>query len=106
MYDVIEQAELETKGLDEWKRIVSLKHDAMHIGSRIKCNPHKMEVVGFANDSFDFNCLTKEYDALNGTDEDEEEQTLKHAKLCLVFMISNWKQYETNETCGCKILPR
>ena len=92
MYDVIEQAELETKGLDEWKRMVSLKHDAMHIGSRIKCNPHTMEVVGFANDSFDFNVLAKEYDALNGTDEDEEEQKLEHAKLYLVSMISNWEK--------------
>ena len=65
MYDVLEQVEHETRGLDEWKRMVPLKYDTMHIGSKIKCNPHTMEIVGFANDSFDFNCLKKEYDALN-----------------------------------------
>ena len=59
MYDVLEQVELETKGLDEWKIIVSSKYDAMHIGSKIKYNPHTMKVVGFANDSFDFNVLAK-----------------------------------------------
>ena len=53
MYDILEQIELEIKGLDKWKIMVSLKYDAMHIGSKIKCNPHTIEVVGFANDSFD-----------------------------------------------------
>ena len=40
--------------------MVSLKiYNVMHIGSEIKCNPHIMEVVGFSNDSFDFNVLAK-----------------------------------------------
>ena len=69
--------------------MVSLKYDTMHIGSKIKCNSHTMEVGGFANDSFNFNVLAKECDALNRTDEDEEENKLEYAKLYLVFMILN-----------------
>ena len=64
----------------------------MHIGSKIKCNPHTMEVDGFVNDSFNFNVLSKECDALNGTNEDEEENKLEYAKLYLVFMILNWEK--------------
>ena len=86
--------------------MVSLKYDAMHIGSKIKYNPHTTEVVGFANDSFAFNVLAKDCDTLNGTDKDEEDQKIVHARLYLVFMISNRKKYESNETCGYKILPR
>ena len=71
--------------------MVSLKYDTMHIGSKIKCNPHTMEVDRFANDSFNFNVLSKECDALNGIDEDEEENKLEYATLYLVFMILNWK---------------
>ena len=39
-----------------------------------------------------FNVLAKECDTLNGIDEDEDEQKLEHAKLYLVFMISNWEK--------------
>ena len=52
MYDVLQQVEPETEkslkdGDDEWKRMVSLKFDAMQIGSKIKCNPRTMETVRF-----------------------------------------------------------
>ena len=71
------EVELETKDLEEWKIMVSLKYDAMHIGNKIKCNPHTMKVVRFANDSFGFNVLAKECDTLNGKDEDEDEEEQK-----------------------------
>ena len=59
MQDVLEQVDHEKKGQDEQKIMVSLKYDVMYIRSKIKCNPHTMEVVKFANDSFDFNVLVK-----------------------------------------------
>ena len=92
MYDVLQQVEPETEkslkdGDDEWKRMVSLKFDAMQIGSKIKCNPRTMETVRFENGSFDFDGLVKECNALNSIDKDKEANKLEHWKLYLVFMI-------------------
>ena len=53
--------------------MISLKFDAINIGSKIKYNPHTMKIVGFLNDSFDLNMLSKEYDALNYEKENEEK---------------------------------
>ena len=89
MYYLVEsETEKSSKnGEDEWKRMVSLKFDAIHIGSKIKCNPRTMETVGFANGSFDFDGLVKECNALNSIDKDKEANKLEHWKLYLVFMI-------------------
>ena len=59
---MLEQGGHETKGMDEWKIMVSLKYDVMYIRSKIKFNPHTMDVIKFANDSFNFNVLVKECD--------------------------------------------
>ena len=47
-----------------------------------KSDYHTMEIVRFMNASFDFNVLSKVYDASNDQDEvdDEEEKTLETRK--------------------------
>ena len=78
MFDVLHQVKHEIENLlcnasNEWKRMISLKLDAINIESKIKSNPHTMKIVGFLNDSFDLNMLSKEYDALNYEKENEEK---------------------------------